>query len=115
MKRKHNQFQVRAFTATVLVATGIGLPVTGIVNHFYGFSGFTVARHAWMSAHNVLGFLLVVFGLLHTVLNRRILISHIANVSAGILGGMNREAAWACGLVVLSLLLAVGHAIHVRI
>ncbi len=114
MNRKHNQFQVRAFTVTVLAATGIGLPVTGIVNHFYAFSGFTVARHAWMSAHNVLGVLLVVFGLLHVVLNRRVLSSHITNVSAGILR-MKREAAWACGLVVLSLLLAVGHAIHVRI
>ncbi len=114
MSRKSSQFQMRAFAPIVLTVTGIGLPVTGIVNHFYAFSGFTVARHAWMSAHNVFGVLFVVFALLHAVLNRRILFNHLTNVSAGILW-MSREALWACGLVIVVLLLAVGHAIHGRI
>lgn len=114
MNRKHNQFQVRAFTVIVLATTGIGLPVTGIINHFYAFSDFTVARHALMSVHNVLGILFVVFAIMHAVLNRRILVNHVKNVAAGTLG-INREAALACGLVVLSLLLAVGHALHGRI
>lgn len=45
MNRKSSQFQIRDFTMVVMVATGVGLPVTGIVNHFYAFSGFTVTRH----------------------------------------------------------------------
>ncbi len=114
MSRKPSRFQVRAFTSVVLMATGIGLPVTGIVNHLYAFSGFTVARHAWMATHNVFGVLFIVFALLHAVLNRRILLGHMTSVSAGTLR-INREAVWACGFVILSLLLAVGHAIHERI
>lgn len=113
MSQKHNQFQIRSFAAIVLATTGIGLPVTGIVNHFNAFSGFTVARHAWMSAHNVLGVLFVLFALVHVLLNRRVLWGHLKDFSAGI-PGISREAAWACGVVILSLLIAVGHAIHGR-
>lgn len=114
MSQKPSRFQMRAFAVIVLVAAGTGLPVTGIVNHLYAFSGMTMARHAWMSAHNVLGVIFVVFAIFHAVLNRRILLGHITNVSSGI-PGMRREAAWACGLVILSMLLAVGHAVHGRI
>jgi len=110
MSNKPNQFRIRAFTVTVLIVTGVGLPITGIVNHFYAYSSMTVARHAWMSAHNLLGVLFLVFAVWHSVLNRRLLFGHMKGAIAGIFG-MSKEAAWACGMVSLLLAVAVGHAL----
>ena len=53
----------RAFVALILVWRGLGLPVTGVMNHVYGFSPLSVERHAWISAHNALGLLFVVFSI----------------------------------------------------
>ncbi|KAF5043015.1 hypothetical protein DSECCO2_506690 [anaerobic digester metagenome] len=54
---KSGQFNKRAFASTGLFISGLGLPITGLLNHFLAFDTLTVERHAWMSAHNVLGLL----------------------------------------------------------
>ena len=110
MSRTPSQFRIRAFTAILLVATGMGLAVTGIVNHFYAFSDVTAARHAWMSAHNLLGVLFLVFAVWHAVLNRRLLFSHMKSSSTGIFR-ISREAVWASGTIILLLAFVVGHAL----
>ena len=114
MERKSSQFSIRGFSAIILAVATLGLPVTGVANHVYGFSGLDVTRHAWMAAHNALGTLFMIAAALHLVLNRRALIAHMRKVSADIFR-MRREALWACGATALLLLVAVGHAFHCRV
>jgi hypothetical protein len=79
-------FKHRAFVSLMMVFSGLTLPVTGIANHVYGFAPLSVERHAWMSAHNALGQLFVVFSIWHVVLNRKALWNHMRNTAAHILG-----------------------------
>jgi hypothetical protein len=104
-------FKHRAFVAMVMVFSGFALPVTGIANHFYGFAPLSVERHAWMSAHNALGLLFVVFSIWHAVLNRRALWSHVRNTAAHV-PIVSREAILAGSVVAVMLVLFVGHAFH---
>lgn len=111
METPDRAFRQRAFVALVLVLSGLALPVTGIANHFYGFAPASVERHAWMSAHNALGLLFVVFSIWHVVLNRRALWNHVRTTAVRI-PAMGGEAMLAVALVVITLLLFVGHAFH---
>ncbi len=104
-------FRHRAFVAMVMVFSGLALPVTGIANHFYGFAPPSVERHAWMSAHNALGLLFVVFSIWHVVLNRKALWTHVRNTAAN-LPIVSRETMLAGCVVAVMLALFVGHAFH---
>jgi hypothetical protein len=110
MDKMTRGLNVRAFVTLMIAFSGFGLPVTGIANHIYGFVPLTVARHAWMSAHNSLGLLFVAFSIWHIVLNRRALWNHLR--SAARVPAVSREAVLAGALVALALLLFVGHAFH---
>lgn len=112
MDQISRKFNTRAFVALGMVFAGLGLPVTGVVNHLYGLAPMTVTRHAWMSAHNILGLLFVVFAIWHVVLNRRALWSHLRSGAARV-PAFSREVALAGSVVGLLLLLFVGHAFHV--
>jgi hypothetical protein len=101
----------RAFVALAMAFSAIGLPATGIANHLHQFEGLTRARHAWMSAHNSLAFLFVVFAAWHVALNWRPLTRHARGLAARF-PSVSREAALAAALVGGLLLLAVGHAPH---
>jgi hypothetical protein len=109
--KEHRDFNVRAFVAAMIAFSGLGLPLTGIANHVYGFAPLTVARHAWMSAHNVLGLLFLMFSIWHVLLNRRVLCNHLKSASARV-PAASREAWLAGALVAFMLLLFVGHAFH---
>jgi len=111
MDRASRPFNLRAFTALMIAFTGLGLPLTGIYNHVYGFDGLSVARHAWMAAHNVLGVLFVIFGVWHVVLNRRVLGAYLRSAAARV-SVVSREAAVAGVGVIAALVLLVGHAFH---
>lgn len=104
-------FKPRAFVAMAMVFSGLGLPVTGIANHICGFAPLSVERHAWMSAHNALGLLFVVFSIWHIVLNRKALWSHLRN-AAGRVPMVSREALLAASAVAAIVALFVGHAFH---
>jgi hypothetical protein len=104
-------FNTRAFITLVVAISGVGLPVTGVANHYYGFDPITVARHAWMSAHNVLGVIFVVFATWHVILNRRALWSH-ARGAASRIPTLSREALFAALLVAGALTFFVGHSFH---
>ncbi|MBI5545457.1 MAG: 4Fe-4S binding protein [Deltaproteobacteria bacterium] len=110
--QRPTSFNHRAFTTLMIALTGLGLPATGIANHLLGIAPLTSARHAWMSAHNALGLLFSVFCVVHVVLNRRALWSHLRGNPARGLSGISREAALAVVSVGLALLLLVGHAFH---
>lgn len=109
MDELERKFNLRAFTALMSAFSGLGLPVTGLVNHLYGFAPMSVERHAWMSAHNGLALLFTVFAVWHVVLNRRALWSYLRRPRAR---RPNREAVVAGAVVALALLVFVGHAFH---
>ncbi len=108
-EKNTRKLNVRAFVALMIGLSGLGLPLTGVMNHTYGFAPPSVERHAWMSAHNVLGLLFTVFCLWHVILNRRALLAHVRSV-AGRLPACSREATLAATVVALALVLFVGHA-----
>ena len=110
-KQQGRSFNLRAFSALVIGLSGLGLPPTGLVSHLYGLAPLSVTRHAWMSAHNALGVLFVVFAAVHVVLNRRALLAH-ARATASQLRSTSRELVLASAVIAVTLLLFVGHAFH---
>lgn len=107
---KTKKFNTRAFVALMIGLCGIGLPLTGLANHAYAFS-WKAAHHAWMSVHNVLGILFLVFAAWHALLNRRAFGKYVRGTVSQ-LRGMSRELVLAGGLVSFTMLIAIGHAIH---
>ncbi len=106
-------FNHRAFVSMMIAIAGIGLPITGIANHLLQFEPLTIRRHAWMAAHNSLGFLFVVCALWHVVLNRRALLNHARGLAARAVA-LSREAVCAVALIALTTAVAAGHAFHVH-
>ena len=109
MESPDRRFDGRAFVTLMVAFSGVGLPVTGVANHVLAFSPLSLERHAWMSAHNVLGLLFTVFSIWHLALNRRALWNHLVG-AASRASTVSREAMAAVVVVGLSLLLFVGHA-----
>ena len=105
------QFNRRAFVALVATMSGLGLPVTGLMNHLHQTEPATLVRHVWMSAHNSLGIIFVVFAVWHAVLNRRALLSHLRGAVAQV-PRLTREAIVAVMLVVALVGIVVSHAFH---
>jgi hypothetical protein len=105
-------FSPRAFTVFMMTMCAIALPITGYYNHVNSFAPLTVSRHAWMSAHNALGVLFMVFAAWHIVLNRRALWHHVKSTAATF-PVVSRGALVGCALVVLFLFVVIGHAFHV--
>lgn len=101
-------FQTRAFVALVAAFSGLGLPATGLAIHLLQLEPITVARHAWMAAHTVLGILFAVFVLWHVLLNRHALLRHLRRAAVHV----SREAVCAALFAAIALALAVGHAFH---
>jgi hypothetical protein len=109
--QRKQPFSKRAFVALAAAFAGLGLPVTGVANHIHQMDQMTVQRHAWMSAHNILGFLFVVFSVWHVILNRRALWKYAGGLAER-LPKVSREAVWAAVLVAVVLVVVVGHALH---
>lgn len=106
-------FNHRAFVALAIAFSGIGLPVTGIANHLYQFDPMGTARHAWMAAHNILGFLFAAFSILHVVINRRALGNYLRGLVTRA-PSLSRESLLAGAMVGVLTALFVGHAFLVR-
>jgi len=105
-------FNTRAFVTITVALSGLGLPMTGLPLHLLDSAPLSVARHAWMTAHNALGFVFVTFAIWHVLLNRRALRSHLRRAAAHA-GQVNREALLALAVVAAALAL-VGHVFLVR-
>ncbi len=101
-------FDTRAFVALTIAISGMGLPMTGLPLHMLDVGPPSLARHAWMSAHNSLAFFFLVFSVWHVWLNRRTLWSHLRRRAAQA-SDARREALLALAVVGLSLLI-VSHA-----
>jgi hypothetical protein len=104
-------FNLRGFVILTAAVTGLGLPITGLANHLHQMESiFSFSRHAWMSAHTILGVLFTVSTVWHAILNRRMLLNYIRGHAAR--PGIGREVAGAVALVAVMLFVAVGHAFH---
>lgn len=100
------KFNMRAFVSIGMFLSCLGLPYSGIMNHELGFNPMSPERHIWMSVHNILGFLFVIFSVSHIWLNWRILKNHLKNAAGFII---NKEAVYAVALVGGLLTLAILH------
>jgi hypothetical protein len=105
-KRKFNK---RAFFSIGMLVSGIGLPLSGLMNHYTGFEPLTVERHFWMSVHDVSGILFAIFALSHIILNRRSIITYIHTIKGRL---VNREAIAAIIIVLFITALISSHAFH---
>ena len=104
-------FNWRRFVILTATVTGLGLPITGLANHLHQMEPIvSFSRHAWMSAHTILGILFMVATVSHAILNRRILLNYVRGHAAR--PGIGREAFGAVVLVAVMLFVVVGHAFH---
>jgi hypothetical protein len=94
--------------ATAMVLSGTGLPITGFANHLYAGQEASIARHAWMAAHNSLAIVFAAFVIAHVVTNGGAVWRYMTAFAS------HRPAAWDClwavAIVTITTTLAVGHA-----
>ena len=104
-------FNWRGFVILTATVAGLGLPITGLANHLHQLEPIvSFSRHAWMSAHNILGVLFMVSTVSHAIFNRRILLNYVRGHAAR--PEIGREAVGAIVLVAVMLFITVGHAFH---
>ena len=104
-------FNWRGFVILTATVTGLGLPITGLANHLHQMEPIvSFSRHAWMSAHTILGVLFMVSTVSHAIFNRRILLNYVRGPAAR--PGIGREAVGAIVLVAVMLFVVVGHTFH---
>lgn len=107
---KKKQFNKRAFISTALFVSGLSLPFTGFMNHYFQFGMLTVERHFWMSAHDVTGILFVLFSILHIFYNWRVLMSYAKKAKEVFI---SKEAMTAIVLVLMIVVIVSSHAFHI--
>ena len=103
-------FNKRALISTTLFTSGLILPISGLMNHVLQFEGLTIARHFWMSVHDIAGVLFVIFSILHISYNWRALINYLKKVKDSII---SKEALIAIILVFIIVGLFSSHAFHI--
>ena len=101
----------RAIISTALFTSGLFLPISGLMNHVLQFDGLTIARHFWMSVHDISGILFVIFSILHISYNWRALVNYVKKVKDIII---SKEALIAIILVFLIVGLFSSHTFHIN-
>jgi hypothetical protein len=109
MNPSHN-LDKKAFVSSGLLLTGIGLPVSAIINHFLALRPFSTQRHIWMSANEVLAVLFLFFALFHISLNRKSIFKSLRIYSVKI---FSKELLIASVLIFALLFAAVFHTFEV--
>jgi hypothetical protein len=104
-------FNKRALISTALFTSGIILPISGLMNHVLQFEGLTIARHFWMSVHDISGILFAIFSILHISYNWRTLVNYLKKVKDSII---SKEALIAIILVFLIVGLFSSHTFHIN-
>ncbi|TAL68155.1 MAG: DUF4405 domain-containing protein [Bacteroidetes bacterium] len=100
------KFNMRAFISSGMIISVIGLPLSGLMNHYFAFDNMTIERHEWMSAHNILGLFFTVFLILHIIYNRKLLTGYLRNFSKLFI---SKEALVASLIVIFFLVLVLSH------
>ena len=104
-------FNKRAFTSIAMIVSLMALPISGIINHQLQFEPLTLARHFWMSVHDVSAILLVVFAVFHIFYNWRVLLHYAQKAKETVI---SKEAIMAFVLVFLIVGLISSHVLHVN-
>jgi len=107
---KKKPFNRRAFISTALFVSGLCLPFTGFMNHYFQFYKLTLERHFWMSAHDIAGILFVIFSILHISYNWRTLIGYAKKAKEIFI---SKEALTAIFFVIMIVSLISSHAFHI--
>lgn len=105
------KFNYRAFVSVGLLVSGIGLPLSGLMNHYMGLDPLTVSRHFWMSVHDVAGIFFTLFAVTHIILNRHSIKNYVSRFKSVII---SKEALTAIAIVGFFVMLISLHAFHVR-
>lgn len=104
-------FNWRGFVILIAIVTGLGLPITGLANHLHQMDPIiSFSRHAWMSAHTILGILFMVATVSHAIFNRRLLLNYVRGPAAR--PRIGREAVGAIVFVAVMLFVVVSHTFH---
>ena len=104
-------FNKRALISTALFTSGLFLPISGLMNHVLQFEGLTIARHFWMSVHDISGILFEIFSILNISYNWRALVNYVKKVKDSII---SKEALIAIILVFLIVGLFSSHTYHIN-
>lgn len=107
---KEKPFNKRSFISTALLVSGLSLPFTGFMNHYFQFDGLTLERHFWMSAHDIAGILFVIFSILHISYNWRVLLSYAIKSKEMLI---SKETLTAIVFVIMIVGLVSSHAFHI--
>jgi hypothetical protein len=107
---KKKPFNKRAFITTTLFVSGLSLPFTGFMNHYFQFDKLNLERHFWMSAHDIAGILFVIFSILHISYNWRILMNYARKAKEMFI---SKEALTAIAFVIIIVGLVSSHAFHI--
>ena len=102
-------FNRRAFVSIALLASGLVLPLSGIMNHQLQFESLTQTRHFWMSVHNMSAFLFACFVVAHATLNWRTIVHYAKKAKSKLI---SKEAFVAIVLVAGVVGLFASHAFH---
>ncbi|MGE5499969.1 MAG: DUF4405 domain-containing protein [Syntrophothermus sp.] len=103
------KFNTRAFVSAGMFISFIGLPFSGYMNHILGFETLIKERHIWMSVHNVLGVIFLIFSIWHMKLNWKPLNNYFRRIKGIII---SREVVYAASVVLFFLGLFIFHAAH---
>ncbi len=108
---RKKQFNMRAFISTGLFVSGILLPFSGLMNHYLQFEGLTLARHFWMSVHDISGILFAIFAILHIIKNWKSLVAYVKKSKDIII---SKESMMAVIIVLAIVALIASHPFHIK-
>lgn len=106
---KTKRFNKRAFISTAMFISGLILPFSGLMNHNLQFEKLTIARHFWMTFHDIAGILFVIFALLHISYNWKALMNYVKKAKEIFI---SKEALIAITFVLIIAGLISSHAFH---
>jgi hypothetical protein len=102
-------FNKRSFISTGLFLSGLILPFTGFMNHYFQFEKLTLDGHFWMTTHNIAGILFVIFSIIHVSYNWRVLLTYVKKAKKVFI---SKEALTAIVFVIVIVGLVSSHAFH---
>ncbi len=110
-KEEKKRFNKRAFISIAMFVSGLGLPVSGLMNHNLQFETLSQDRHFWMSVHNMSAVLFIIFVIVHIFYNWRSLMHYIKKMKGIII---SKEAILAIVLVCFIVGLFSTHVFHIK-
>jgi hypothetical protein len=105
----HTGINKRSFVSCGMFISCLGLPFSGLMNHLFVNSAFTIQKHVWMSVHSVLAVLFIFFAAFHISYNWKSLVKYLESYSVRI---FSKELVLASVLIFMLLFAAVFQSIE---